>query len=519
MSLPKEPRQLMINLMYLVLTAMLALNITKEVLNAFMTIDSSIVRSNNSITDKNSKIYAAFDAAEQNPSERDKAKKWNDKAKLVKAQTEQLVTYLDMWKDSVISASGGYETKNGVKSIKNIEDINIPTEMFVTKKIGDDVKGKLEGFVNFVKSQVEDPTFKQSLETTMPISVANPAKSEDNPSGDWTYGTFHNIPVIASVAMLSKFQNDIKNTESMMLEYFMSQIHAEDYKFDALVPIAVPTTSYALEGQDIEATIMLAAYNKSANPHITSSAGAVTVKDGVGILKFKATGAGAKTVNGVISIDKAGKTENYSYKFDYTVGSAGASLQLDKMNVMYIGVPNPVTLSASGYNIQDVSLSMPGATLTDGEDGGRSKGHYIATVAKQGTLDYSIMAKTRTGGSATVGSGKVRVKFIPPPTAQVSGKSFGMIPTGRAKAALGVVAKLDNFDFDTRFVVQSFRFVLLSQTGEVREQENNSGAFNDATKALILKSKPGDKWVFENVTAKGPDGRVQAINSVTITLN
>src|SRR5690606_25038312 len=154
----------------------------------------------------------------------------------------------------------------------------------------------------------------------------------------------------------------VKNSESIVLEHLMSQIHLEDYKFDALTAIAVPKTSYALEGQEIEATIMLAAYNKSANP--TISGGNVVVKDGVGTMKFKASGAGLKTVNGVITIDKAGKKESYPYKFEYMVGSAGASLQLDKMNVMYIGVPNPITLSASGYNIEDVKLNMPDATLT-----------------------------------------------------------------------------------------------------------------------------------------------------------
>src|SRR5690606_1126099 len=161
----------------------------------------------------------------------------------------------------------------------------------------------------------------------------------------------------------SKFQNDVKNSESMVLEHLLTQVHAEDYKFDALQAIAVPKTSYALEGQEIEATIMLAAYNKTAKPTITSSAGPVTVQDGVGTLKFRASGAGAKTVNGRITIDKAGKVESHEFKFEYMVGSAGASMQLDKMNVMYIGVPNPITLSASGYNLEDVSLSMPGATL------------------------------------------------------------------------------------------------------------------------------------------------------------
>src|SRR5690606_32550538 len=175
------------------------------------------------------------------------------------------------------------------------------------------------------------------------------------------------------------------------------------YKFDALTAIAVPKTSYALEGQEIEATVMLAAYNKSSNPTITSSAGNVPVEAGVGTLKFRASGVGAKTVNGTIVIDKAGTTERYDWSFDYVVGSAGASLQLDKMNVMYIGVDNPVTLSASGYNIEDVSLSIPGATVA--ADG---KGKYNVRVSKQGEVTYAINARTRAGATEQVGAGKIR---------------------------------------------------------------------------------------------------------------
>jgi gliding motility-associated protein GldM len=259
---------------------------------------------------------------------------------------------------------------------------------------------------------------------------------------------------------------------------------------------------------------MLAAYNKSANPTISSSAGAVPVKDGVGTLKFRASGVGAKTVNGVISIDKAGKKETYPFKFDYIVGTAGASLQLDKMNVMYIGVDNPVTLSASGYNIEDVSLSMAGATVK-----ANGKGQYLVRVAKQGTMEYSINAKTRQGTIAKVGGGKIRAKFIPPPQAEVANTTSGVVKTGVAKVQPGVVATLKGFDFDAPFQVTSFRFVLWPKIGDPVEIDNNGARFTSSVKEAISRSRPGDRWLFENVKAKGPDGRIQPVNSVTITLN
>jgi gliding motility-associated protein GldM len=512
MALPKDPRQLMINLMYLVLTAMLAMNITKEVLNAFLTINSSIEGSNVSITGKNDQIYESFDKAESNPSEKEKVKPYNDLAKQIRAESQQLVNYLQAWKDTVIERSGGWEVDDkGNKQIKSLEDIDAATRLFVEEKKGDEVKAKLNGFVQFLLERVNAKD-REAMAKAFPIQLPDLPKSDDNPTGDWSFGTFHNIPVVATVAMLSKFQNDVKNSESIVLEHLMSQIHLEDYKFDALTAIAVPKTSYALEGQEIEATIMLAAYNKSANP--TISGGNVVVKDGVGTMKFKASGAGLKTVNGVITIDKAGKKESYPYKFEYMVGSAGASLQLDKMNVMYIGVPNPITLSASGYNIEDVKLNMPDATLTS-----TGKGKYVATVTKQGTIEYSINASRGGAQGGKISGGQIRVKMIPPPTAMIGARPVSMMPANQAKVQQGILAKLDNFDFEANFKVTSFRFVYIPKTGDAVPVEVKGNAFDRQCQELINRSRPGDKWLVENVKAIGPDNIQRSINSVSLTLN
>jgi gliding motility-associated protein GldM len=513
MALPKEPRQLMINLMYLVLTAMLALNITKEVLTAFMTINGSIEKSNQTIIGKNNDFYTAFDAAE-NTADREKVKPWNDRAKAIKAQSESLYTFLQSWKDTIITRSGGMELVNDVNEIKNQEDINTPTMLLVEQKRGDEIKKRMLAFSEFVLQQIPDEEQRNRMKSRLPIQIKDLPKTEDNPQGDWSYGTFHNIPVVASVAMFSKFQNDVKNVESMVLDYLQSQVYIKDIKIDAFVPMATPNTSYALEGQEINATIVLAAYNKNINPKMSSSAGAVSVVDGVGTLKFRASGAGPKTVNGVISMDANGVTKTYPYKFEYTVGSAGASLQLDAMNVMYIGVDNPITLSASGYNIEDVKLGMPWAELK-----AIGKGKYTARVNKTGKFNYTITASRGGAAGSNVGAGEIRVKTIPDPTAKVANKMGGLIATNIAKAQEGVIAKVDGFDFDAPFKVTAYRFVYLPKVGDPIPVEVTGNAFNSEARQLITRSKPGDRWLFENVRAVGPDKTVRPINSIILTLN
>ncbi|HET8573577.1 MAG TPA: gliding motility protein GldM [Edaphocola sp.] len=514
-----ESRQLMINLMYLVLTALLALNVTREVLNAFGTMNKSIVRSNQSIDKKSDEIYNQLDA-EALTSDSLKVKPWNIKAHAIKARTEALVKYLEGWKDSLIKTSGGYMLGDaGDSIIRGMDNINTTTDLFVNRKYGARIQDSMQTYINYALGMVDSIPIRNNMAAQFPLKISDKLpKTEENPSGDWSYGTFHNIPVIAGVAMLSKFQNDIKNSESMILEYFQRQVHAKDYKFNALQAIAVPNTTYALEGQPIEATIMLAAYNKDATGmSISSTAGNVPVSEGVGHLKFNASGVGMKTVNGVITVQKDGKPEPYKFSFDYMVGTAGASLQLDKMNVMYIGVPNPITLSASGYNIEDVSLAWDaGSGVTMKPTG---KGQYDVTVSKQGTVGYKIMAKKREGGLAQVGGGQIRMKRIPDPVAEIGRKSGGLIPTGDAKAQSGVAADLKNFEFDARFVVTGFVFTWIPLNGQPLTQQNTGPYFNQTVKQYIDRSKPGDTWMITNVKARGPAGDVRDLSPVVLKLN
>jgi len=513
MALPKDPRQLMINLMYLVLTAMLALNITKEVLTAFQTINTSIEGSITSISGKNQQFYNQFDKLAAAEDTKDRAMPLREQAISVKAEADKMMSYLDGLTKIIIDKSGGYEDgRNGKKELKGLDNIDVSTKYFVDEKHGAELRKKLEDYKSFLVGQVKDPGTKTAMQANMPIQLGDPEKSDENPTGDWSFGTFHNIPVVATIAMISKFKNDVKNSESMVVEHLLSQVDAEVLKFDQVKAIATPKTSYALAGQEIEATIILAAYNKTM---VTNMGPGVVVKDGVGTMKFQAAGVGQQTRKGAITVPINGQMQSFPYEFNYMVGTAGASLQLDKMNVMYIGVSNPISLSASGYNIEDVSLSMPGAELTS-----TGKGHYAADVTKEGKIEWAIMGKSRSGGaSAKIGGGEIRVKSIPDPTATFAGKIGGMLPAGIAKAQEGLVAKVIGFDFETTFKVTSFRFVYLPKVGDPQLIEVNGNRFNGECQTAMGRSKPGDRWIFENVKAVGPDKKVRSINTIIITLN
>ncbi|HTN46976.1 MAG TPA: gliding motility protein GldM [Flavipsychrobacter sp.] len=519
MSLPKEPRQLMINLMYLVLTAMLALNVSSEILHAFKTINQSISSSNSSIKEKNEKIYDGLNNLANDNVKGEKARPYNEKAKQAKAASQELIDYLEGWKKRMIDGTGGYEPgPDGKPEIKGQSDIDASTRMLVEGNGGDTVKQKIADLRKLLLSLV-NPAVPEEFAKQMPLNIAEVERNDNNPTADWKVAYFHNMPTVAVVTLMSKFQNDVRNSEAMVVNQLISEAGSEDIKFDEIKAIAVAENNYALAGQTVKASILLAAYNKQANPSVSSSSGRVTkVENGVASWETVASGTGLQTVRGTVSVNLGGgRNETRPYEFQYMVGSTGASIQLDKMNVFYIGVPNPITVSAAGYSIEDISVSIPGATVA-----GKGKGQYDVTVTTPGKVTASILAKTAQGAKP-VGAMEVRVKSIPDPVAKVGGKSGGTMPTSVFSAQLGVIAVLENFDFDAKFSVTSFDFSWYPKRGgEYQGPYTIKGSrFEGDSRVKTYFNngvKIGDKVFIENIKAVGPDGRTRTLGSINLTL-
>jgi len=520
MSLPKEPRQLMINLMYLVLTALLALNVSSEILHAFKTINQSISSSNASIQDKNQKIYDGLNALAQDKVKGEKAKAYNDRAIQAKAASQQVIDYLESWKKRIVDATGGYETgPDGKPAIKGESDIDASTRLLVDGKGGDTVKQKIIDLRKELLSLVH-PANPDEFAKQMPLSIAEVEKNDNNPTADWKVAYFHNMPTVAVITLMSKFQNDVRNSEAMIANQLISEAGQEDIKFDEIKAIAVAENNYALAGQTVKASILLAAYNKQANPTVSSSSGRVTkVENGVASWETVASGVGLQTVRGTVSVNLGGgRTESRPYEFQYMVGSTGASIQLDKMNVFYIGVPNPITVSAAGYSIEDISVSIPGATASS-----TGKGHYDVTVTTPGKLTASVMAKTAQGVKS-IQTMEIRVKNIPDPVARVGGKQGGYMSAATFRAQAGIVAALDNFDFDAKFQVVSYEMSWLPKRGEYMSAGTINSAYfeksgNAQVGSYMNSAKIGDKVFFDNIKARGPDGRTRTLSPIVLTLN
>ncbi len=526
MSIPKEPRQIMINLMYLVLTALLALNVSNEILNAFRTLSSSIEKSNQSIDQRNREIYEQIKKNEEAPGQRDKVRPFREKADLVVKQAEDMIKYLEKWKKDIVMEAGGY-SKDDPGFPDRMDNIDATTLLLVEKKGGDELKKKITAVREFMISQVIADKRSQ-LSPLMPLKV-EPVKANDhNPTGDWSIGNFEHMPAIAALALFSKYENDVRSSEALVVKELFEEAHLQDVKFDTIGAVAIPKSSYVLEGDKVEASIMLAAFNKAQKPEIKGMSGGGSTKTAVnGVIPWEtvAHGAGLQTVRGRIELATEGLPISKEWKFEYMVGTTGASMQLDKMNVFYIGVANPVTVAAAGYSVEDVSIAVPGGDPRPDSVG--RKGHYNIWVDKPGVVEVAINAKTKEGPIKKVGGMTVRVKRIPDPIARLGGSKGGAMSVGMFKAQIAPEAFLESFEFAAKFTIISFTYGTNPKGKDYQgpfNVENRGGCRlqgageNPQIVKLINQARSGDRIFIENIKAIGPDKTTRTLAPLMFTL-
>ncbi len=511
--------------MYLVLTALLALNVSNEILNAFKTLSSSIDRSNRSIEQKTDEVYAAIKENEKAPGQAEKVRPFREKADEVVKRSDEMVKYLNDWKRRIVMEAGGYSEHDSTVPDK-MDNIDATTLLLVEKNGADTLRKQILNLREFMLQQVNESE-TGGMAKTMPLNITPAVKNDHNPKADWGIENFEHMPAIAALALFSKFQNDVRASQSLVINRLFEEAHLKDIKFDTIGAVAVPKQSYALEGDKIEASIMLAAFNKAQKPEIKGLSGGGTTKPSVnGIIPWEtiAKGTGLQTIKGRIELQTESGPISREWKFEYMVGTTGASMQFDKMNVFYIGVDNPVTVAAAGYSIEDVSLDIPGATVRDSS----SKGHYLIRVDKIGKVQVAIKAKAKesNGAAKTVGTMEVRVKRIPDPVAKVGNVSSGLMSASSFRLQIAPSATLEAFDFDAKFKIISFSFSMLPKGKDYMGPFNAEGravgtrfANNPTIEKTMQMARPGDKVFIESIKAVGPDGKVRDLNPIILSLN
>jgi gliding motility-associated protein GldM len=528
MSLPKEPRQKMINMMYLVLTALLALNVSSEILNAFVTVNSSITKSNDLITDKNKLTYASFEAKLKDPQTQANASIWAPKAQEAKKLSADLFAYIEQLKADLKTEAGTFEHDG--KQEMNADNLDAATRLMDTKGKGKELFDKLSeykkniiGVLNpdapeFANNPTEKATLKNDIENfkkSIPVDLNVPASKSGNKFGNdvngWTQSYFHMTPSIAALTILSKFQNDVKSSESQIVDYCHKKIGEVVVVYNKFQAIATSNTTYAMPGDAVEITAGVGAFNDAAKPEISINGQKMPLTaDGTALYKTQASGTGEHTVNVNIDFKKpSGEVEHVTKVIKYTVGvPSGASVFLEKMNVMYIGVDNPITISGGSVGSEKVKVGFGGGSIS------RVSGdRYIAKPSKPGMSEIIVTADGKSFKFP------MRLKYLPPPAGFVGTKKGGNMSSAEFKAMGGVIAKLEDVDFEAPHRVVSYRIGAVGGPINIYSEATNEGnRWTGNAAQLISRVGPGTRVFIDNIVVIGPDQKQKEIPGLQFSL-
>ena len=512
MSLPKEPRQKMINLMYLVLTALLALNVSSEILNAFKTVDRSLQTANGIVDKKDKEVLTSLQNLLAKPETRDKATIWQPKADQAKKMADQLVAEIEALKQE-LKVEAGLKTVEGKETFKE-DDLEAATRLFsepppAGKGKGEDLKNKLQQLKD--KLLALDPLIKAEFTNTMPIDLSTPENK------NWSETYFHMTPTIAAITILSKFENDVKNSASQVVEFCHKQVGQVDIVFDNYIPLVGTNSNYLMPGEELKINAGIGAYSKAANTtHISVDGTPATLNplDGSYEYKTNVSGSGAATKKVHIEYfnQASGKTETKDVEVKYTVGSpTGASVSADAVKVMYIGLDNPLTISGGSGGAERTKASINNGRLTD-----KGGGKWVANVENAGEATVSVSVDAKPTGDF-----KFRVKRIPDPVAKIGNLEPGRVAANTLRAQGGVIAELKDFIFEgVKYEIQSY--TILATGGacfpNLKPSPNQGRAFTPDTRAIIDKACPGSTIMVDEIKAVGPDGTTRKLPIIAYNL-
>ncbi|MCB9261608.1 MAG: gliding motility protein GldM [Flavobacteriales bacterium] len=519
-----SPRQKMINMMYLVLTALLALNVSKEILKSFHLMEVSFNKAKENLASKIDLQMKAFaKQAENDPT----LVPYYNRALEAKTITDDFVAKIDGIKKELEDKTGGREEladkdkKSYEAELVKMDDMENHANYFMVEDKGK--RGKdLEKLVNDTRAKLiavldSDTAKGVSIEASKKQSVEHScqlmAALDPNEKGDhypsWSAKYLEHSPLASVMTLLTKMQTDARSTQSAVLDV-LNQGDVPELKIESMEAVVKPLNgSVIMKNGTYQAEIFLAAKTKGSENDeyiITQGGSGGLTKEG-GKMIYKANGgsSGEFKFAGKVNVKTAKGTKEYPFESTYQVFEGGATISADLMNVLYIGIDNQISVGVPGVNPNDVSVTMSGGSIS------RSGGKYVARVSSRGEAVISASAKMSDGTTRSVGSQKYRIKKLPTPIAQ-----WGAIASGTPSPKPALLAQNSIFaSMGEGFVVDgitysvtSYQFVLAPRRGEAFLTKGNGGAINGAMKGAIQKANRGDRIIVDQIRATGPGGSV-----------
>ncbi|HEY4327263.1 MAG TPA: gliding motility protein GldM [Mucilaginibacter sp.] len=505
----ETPRQKMMGILYLVLLGLVALSVPDSLMDAFKNIRVSLDASTGNVDKGIQNTYTAFEATKLKE-QTERAKPFYDRAKKASKIATDLNNYIISVKDELIKAGGGINPSTG--DVDKREGLDVSPHVMIDGKKGEELRDKIQKTREQLIALL-DPKDRAGVNFSLNV---DPPVQKVGPKKTWEEAYFgEGIPLGASLTTMSKIQADTKNAENEVVKKILGKVDQAQVNLDQFAAVAVAPTSYVLVGQPYTAQVFLTAYDSKMKPDITVDGAKIPAADGKGVYNGSTGSEGMHTWIGKIKVKQTDGTfkEYTTPPQQYQVARPSAVVSPDKMNVLYIGVPNPVSVSAPGIAKEKLRVSISSGSLSGGA------GHYTATVNNLGEATVTVSGEIAPGKVATLGSTMFRVKRIPDPKPQFAGKSGGSTGAANLRAQDRVFAKLDNFDFDAKFNVTRFTLLVVKPRQDAITMTATGSELTPAMHTIMNTITPGTTIVFKDIIAVGPDGSQRGLDGIIFNAN
>ncbi len=510
-------RQKMINLMYVVLMAMLALNVSSDVLNGFSLVEDSLLRTTANASASNEALYKDLqEQMEVNPT---KVKEWYDKAQYVRQISDSLYNFAEELKIRIVQQTDG---KDGdVRNIRNKEDLEAASTVMLAPRRGEgeNLYNAINSFRERIVGMVTNDTQKKIISDNLSTDVPNKALALGK---NWQEYMFENMPVAAAVTLLSKLQSDVRYAEGEVLHTLTANIDIKDLRVNELNAYVIPSSRTVVQGGKLSAQIIMAAVDTTRRPTIYVGGKKIASQNGTYEMVCGTTGD--FTLKGYIeTVDGRGDLVRRDFSQPYTVVAPSATVSADLMNVLYAGYENPMSVSIPGVPANKVVASMTGGTLQP-----RGAGKYIVRPAEVGKDAVITVNANMEGRMQKMGAFTFRVRKLPDPTAYIEYAAEGgsnRFRGGRlSKQVLmsteGIGAAIDDGLLNIAFRVQGFETVFFDNMGNAVPAVSNSANFTEQQRNMFRSLSRGKRFYISRIRAIGPDGIERTLDgSMEIIIN
>ena len=501
-----SPRQKMINLMYVLLMAMLAMNVSSDVLNGFTLVDESLTRSTENAGVQNNTLYSSLgEMMAKNP---EKVREWYERANSVKEKSDSLYNFANELKVRIAQEADGKDAD--YRYLENREDLEAATfVMLSTNNNGKKLYEAINNYRDFMLQQADNQAQKYMITNCLSTEIP---KDNNLLNKNWQEYHFENMPAIAAITLLTKIQNDVRYVEGEVIHMLSKKVDMGDVRVNQIKALVIPTSKNIVRGGDFSAQIILAAVDSTQRPQIYIDDTLLDTENGEYAVRCNSTGD--YTLNGYMLVnDGAGVPTRYDFAQNYTVVDPTATVSASLMNVLYAGFSNPVSISVPGVPANKISARITkgqGTIKSDGKNG------YIVVPTKIGEeLLIGVTARNDEGRDQSMGEYAFRVRQLPDPTPFIEYKDKDgntqryrggtKLSKKSLMSAEGIVAAIDDGLLNIGFKVLSFETVFYDNMGNAIPRVSQGADFSAQQKEMFRNLGRGKRFYISHVKAIGPD--------------